>query len=213
MEETEKIEWRKSEKNIYLPKAKPAIVVIPPMKYFSIAGKGNPNTSEDYALGIEALYSLSFTIKMSKKSGNPPKGFVEYAVYPLESVWNIAEDSDGKCDLSNKDAFEYNMMMRQPDFVSDEYADFVIEMVKRKKPNPLLDIVKFETIDEGECIQMLHVGSYDDETRTFDIMDEFAKANSLTKLDRTHREIYLSDPRRVAPEKLKTALRYRTKHI
>lgn len=161
----EKYEWKKAEKSFYSPGRSPQLVEIPAFKFFTLAGKGNPNDAffKEY---IQCLYSLSYALKM------------------------------------------LNLMIRQPDFVTMEYADEIIEKVKIKKPHPLLENVKFETIKDGLCVQMLHIGSYDSEPMSFSEMSSFAHKNNLSRISTVHREIYLSDARKVQPEKLKTILRF-----
>lgn len=205
-----KHEWRKKEKEIYLPKTRPGIINVPEFKFLTIEGEGNPN-NEFFSEYISVLYSLSYPIKMTlKKQETKPKGYSDYTVYPLEGVWDINDEAKkmftGKI---NKDDLVFKLMIRQPDFVDGNFFAQMLEITKKKKPNELLNNVKFEKIEEGKCVQMLHVGSYDDEPKSFKIMEEFARENNLTRLSKVHREIYLSDFRKVAPEKLKTVLRFK----
>ncbi|MBU0528738.1 GyrI-like domain-containing protein [bacterium] len=206
-----KYEWRKAEKKFYCPKPKPEKVVIPKFKFFTVAGEGNPN-DEYFAEYIGALYSLSYAVKMSLKKGIVPKGYFDYTVYPLEGVWDINEDAKKEFSGTlNKDDLVFNLMIRQPNFVNQEFADMIIELVKKNKPHELLDKVKFDEIKDGTCVQMLHLGRYDDEPRSFKLMEEYAEENGLVRKSKVHREIYLSDARKVAPEKLKTVLRFQVK--
>ena len=204
-----KHEWRKKEKGIYLPKTKPQIIEIPEYQFLTIEGAGNPN-SQSFSDYIGVLYSLSYPIKMSlKKLDNPPQGYCDYTVYPLEGVWDINEEAKKRFSGTiNKDDLVFKIMIRQPDFVSEDFYQEMLELVKVKKPNVLLEKVKFEKIKEGKCIQMLHIGSYDNEPKSFKIMEEFAESQQLKRLSKIHREIYLSDFRKVAAEKLKTVLRF-----
>lgn len=202
-----KHEWRKKEKEYYVPKAKPQLVEIPEFKFFTIEGQGNPN-SEGFAEAIGVLYSLSYAIRMMPKNGITPEGYNEYTVYPLEGTWDLTEKGR-KEEILNKDELIYKLMIRQPDFVTEEVVNNALEIVKKKKPHPLLDNVKFEKIKDGLSVQMLHVGPYDDEPKTFAEMKEFIEENNLEIKTLVHREIYLSDFRKVQPEKLKTVLRYR----
>ena len=201
-----KHEWRKKEKEYYVPKEKPQLVEIPEFKFFTLEGKGNPN-SEDFKECIGVLYSLSYAIRMMPKNGINPEGYFEYTVYPLEGVWDLTEKGRLEETL-NKDELIYKLMIRQPDFVTEEVANIAMEIVKKKKYHPLLEKVKFETIKEDLSVQMLHVGSYDDEIRTFSIMKDFCSENNLEIKTLAHKEIYLSDFRRVEASKLKTVLRY-----
>ena len=208
-----KHEWRKKEKEVYLPKNKPVIIQIPEYKYFTIEGKGNPN--DDYfSEYIRVLYSLSYAVKMSPKKGLEPKGYFNYTVYPLEGVWDINEEAkkkfDGKFD---KNDLVFKLMIRQPDFVDKQFAMMILERTKQKKFNVLLDNVNFEKIVDGECVQMMHMGSYDNEPESFIQMEDFAQQQNLTRTSKVHREIYISDARKVAPEILKTVLRFQVKKL
>ena len=204
-----KHEWRKAEKGIYNPKEQPELIDIPAFQYIVLSGEGNPN-SPFFGKCIEALYSLSYAIKMNlKKIENPPKGYMDWAVYPLTGIWDISEE--GKQNYTgtlNKDDLIFDLMIRQPDFVSQEFFHEMLDLTKKKKPNELLDKVELKKIKDGKCIQMLHIGSYDDEPASFAKMEEFAAELDLERIDKTHREIYLSDFRKVAPDKLKTILRF-----
>jgi hypothetical protein len=208
-----KHEWRKKEKQVYIPKAKPEQIEIPEYNFLTISGKGNPNNPE-FADYIGALYPICYGIKMGLKKDPILDGYYDYTVYPLEGVWDISDEAKAsytKDSKLNKDDLVFTLMIRQPNFVTKEYALNTIEQVKLKKPNPLFNKVKFENIKEGNCIQMLHIGSYDDEPATFEIMEEFAKNIGLQRESKIHREIYLSDFRKVPTEKLKTVLRFKLK--
>jgi hypothetical protein len=206
-----KYEWKKNEKNYYLPKNKPELIKIPPFNFFAIEGKGNPN-DDFFAEYVGVLYSLAYAVRMSPKSGTVPKGYFEYTVYPLEGIWDISEAAKKNFNgVFDKSSLVFNLMIRQPDFVTENYALEIIEKTKKKKPSKLLDKVKFIKLEEGECIQMMHIGSYDSETESFKLMEEYCAENKLVRASKTHREIYLSDPRKVSPDKLKTVLRFKVK--
>jgi hypothetical protein len=133
-------------------------------------------------------------------------------VYPLEAVWDLKEEvKENYSGALNKDDLAFKLMIRQPDFVTDEFATQILEAVNKSKPHKLLDEVKFETISDGKCVQMLHCGSYDDEPASFEQMEQFAKDNGIERKYMSHREIYLTDARKTAPEKLKTVLRINVK--
>ena len=202
-----KFEWKKHAKELYLPKNKPAIVTVPDFKFFMLEGKGNPN-SKDFSEAIGVLYSLSYTLKMLPKKGIVPEGYFDYTVFPLEGIWDLAEEARG-LEVLDKDSLIYTIMIRQPDFVTEELAQEVINMVKAKKPHALLDKVKFDSLEEGLCVQMLHLGPYDDEPKTFSIMEDYCVQNDLKRLSKVHKEIYISDVRKTKPEKLKTVLRFK----
>lgn len=201
----EKYEWRKAEKSYYSPDTKPQLVKTPSFKFFTLSGKGNPNDAffPEY---IQCLYSLSYALKIQWKKEN---GF-DYAVYPLEGIWELPAPTNPENGFI-KDNLIFNLMIRQPDFVSEEYAATIMQKVKIKKPHPLLEKVKFVTIEDGLCVQMLHIGSYDNEPESFAKMNAFAQQNNLSRINAVHREIYLSDARKVQPEKLKTILRFQVK--
>ncbi|MCB0704456.1 MAG: GyrI-like domain-containing protein [Saprospiraceae bacterium] len=204
-----KYEWRKKEKAFYLPKNKPEIINIPEFKFITIEGAGNPN-SDFFSEYIGVLYTLSYAIKMTLKKGTQADDYVDYTVYPLEGVWDLKEEAKknftGKI---NKDDLVFKLMIRQPDFVEASFFQQMLELTRKKKPNDLLEQVKFEKITDGNCLQMLHIGSYDDEPESFEKMEAFAESQNLLRTSKVHREIYLSDFRKVAPEKLKTVLRFK----
>ena len=208
----EKYEWKKKEKNLYQPKTKPEIIDIPSFKFFSLEGKGNPN-DEFFADYVGALYSLAYGVKMSYKKGIEPKGFYDYTVYPLEGFWDLTEKGkeESKKGIINKEELLFKLMIRQPDFVDEAYAKFIVEEVKKNKPHVLLNDIKFEEIEEGKVVQMLHVGSYDSEVESFKMMEEFVKEKRFERAEKIHKEIYLSDARKVEAEKLKTILRFKVK--
>jgi len=203
-----KHDWKKSEKQFYAPKCEPEKVRIPAMNFFTIKGEGNPNNPE-FGEYISVLYALSYGVKMSPKQGFAPDNYFEYSIYPLEGVWDITDEAKlRKIEKLDKDALVFNLMIRQPEFVTPEFAVEVITRVSKKKPHTLLSKAKFETIAEGDCVQMLHIGSYDDEPASFARIEAYAVANGLKRLSKIHREIYLSDARKTAPEKLRTILRF-----
>lgn len=203
-----KFEWKKVEKNIYQPKTKPEIIILPEFRFFSIQGQGNPNDII-FCKYIEVLYTVSYAVRMSDKKGKAPNGFFEYAVYPLEGVWDLSEKGkemyNGAID---KNELVFNLMIRQPNFVDEAFAKSIVEEVAKKKKKEIIKNVKFEIIKEGKCVQMLHVGSYDKEPLSFELMEDFCTKNGLRRKFGTHREIYLSDARKTEPDKLKTILRF-----
>jgi hypothetical protein len=203
-----KHEWRKHEKELYLPKNQPTRMTIPAFNFFTIEGQGNPN-DDFFAEYIGVLYALSYAVKMSPKKGLAPPNYVDYTVYPLEGVWDITDEAKKKkSDVLDKNSLVFKLMIRQPDFVSAAFASRIIEQTKRTKPHELLAKVTFETIQDGECVQMMHLGSYDDEPESFHKMEDYARNLGLVRGSKTHREIYLSDARKVSSEKLKTVLRF-----
>lgn len=203
-----KLEWKKDEKQFYLPKNTPEVITVPGFKFFTIGGKGNPNDAF-FAEYIGVLYSLSYAVKMSPKKGLAPAGYFDYTVYPLEGIWDLTDEAKKSFNGSiNKNDLVFKLMIRQPDFVDAEFARQMLELTSKNKPHRLLEQVRFEEITDGECIQMMHLGSYDDEPASFKIMEEFAIKQNYMRISKVHREIYLSDARKVSSEKLKTVLRF-----
>ncbi|WP_368652951.1 GyrI-like domain-containing protein [Ornithinibacillus sp. 4-3] len=205
-----KHEWRKKEKALYIPKQTPELITVPKQKFFMIKGTGNPN-GEEFAEKIGVLYSMAYAVRMMPKQGYTPEGYFEYTVYPLEGVWDLTEEGR-KLNTLNKDELVYSIMIRQPNFVTDEVVERALERVRKKKPHPFLTDVTFDTMEDGLSVQMLHVGPYDDEPQTFTQMERFLENNHLKRTSLIHREIYLSDFRRVEQAKLKTVLRYKVEH-
>jgi len=195
-----KYEWKKQEKDLYLPNETPTIITIPKHKFFAIKGKGNPNEA-DFSERIGVLYSLAYAVRMMPKSGFAPDGYFEYTVYPLEGVWESSNASD-------KSSYSYKIMIRQPDFVTGEVVEKAFETVKKKKPHPFLAEAYFCEIEDDLSVQMLHTGDYDNEPQSFAKMQKFMDENSLSRREGSHREIYLNDASKVERDKLKTILRY-----
>jgi len=205
-----KYEWRKKEKQYYLPKAKPEVVKMEKFQFIQIKGNGNPN-GDEFSEKVGALYSIAYAIKMMPKKGITPQGYFDYTVYPLEGIWGLDEEGRKK-DILDKNNLVYNIMIRQPDFVNKQVFDLAVDLTKKKKFNKYLDEIEFDYIDEGMCVQMMHIGPFDEEYKTFEIMKEFCIDNKLSIKDKNHREIYISDFRKTSPEKLKTVLRYMVEH-
>ncbi len=206
-----KKEWKKDEKNIYLPKNSPELIHIPTMSFFILNGRGNPN-NDAFAEAVGVLYSLAYGVKMLPKKGLEPAGYYEYSIYPLEGVWDLDEKAR-RLDYLDKDSLIYTLMIRQPEFVTEQLAGEVIDNVRMKKPHPLLDNAKFGRLEEGLCIQMLHCGPYSEEPDSFSRMEEYCKVCQVERVSKIHREIYLTDARKTAPDKLKTVLRFHVKPL
>ena len=206
-----KHEWRKHEKAVYLPGTTPQIIDVPTFNFLTIKGAGNPNTPA-FANYIQALYATSYAIKMTLKKSGADAQPADYTVYPLEGVWDVSDAAKKRqAKELNKDDLVFTLMIRQPDFVSPGYAAARIADTIAKKSLPLLDKVKFETLTEGKCVQMMHIGSFDTEPESFVKMEDFATSRGLTRVSKIHREIYISDFRKVVPEKLKTVLRFQVR--
>ena len=209
-------DYKKEYKEFYLPPRKPSIVDVPSMNFVAVRGSGDPNEEGGaYKQALNVLYGVAFTIKMSKKGDHRIEGYFDYVVPPLEGFW--WQDGVQGVDYAHKETFQWISAIRLPDFVGkDDFAWAVEEAARKKKPKddePVPDFAQAEflTIDEGLCVQCMHIGPYDDEPVTVDAMHEFMEAQGYV-LDitdtRRHHEIYLSDARRVAPEKLKTVVRH-----
>jgi hypothetical protein len=208
---SKKVDFKKDYKDLYLPKTSPMLIDVPPMNFIMIDGAGDPN-QEEYRQAIGALYALTFTIKMSKMSGNQPPGYYEYVVPPLAGLWWI---SGGAFSFDERDNWIWTSMIRQPEFITPAVFAWAIEECQRKKPELDLTKARFETFSEGLCVQIMHIGPYSDEPRSVSLLEAFIEANGLvdqTGSERKHHEIYLSDPRKTAPEKLKTVLRHPVAH-
>ena len=207
-------DYKKEYKEFYMPANKPSIVTVPKMNYIAVRGKGNPNDeSGEYKDSIGLLYAIAFTIKMSYKGSHKIDGYFEYVVPPLEGFW-WQEGSD-TIDYANKNGFNFISLIRLPDFVTKADFDWAVQEATNKKKTDFSK-VEFLTYDEGVCVQCMHVGSYDDEPKTVTLMHEYMAVNGYA-LDisesRYHHEIYLSDPRKCAVEKLKTVVRHPIKKV
>ena len=204
-----KHEWRKKERELYLPKNQPELIDVPELQFLTISGKGNPN-SNIFSEYIGVLYALSYAIKMTLKKGNELHDYFDYTVYPLEGIWDITDEAKKRYKGTiDKNDLVFKLMIRQPDFVNKSFFEEMMTLTKKKKPHALLKEVKFEKITDGRCVQMMHVGSYDKESECFEVMEAFAEKENLLRSSKVHREIYISDFRKVAPEKLKTILRFK----
>lgn len=206
-------DYKKEYKEFYMPKKKPSIVTVPPMNYIAVRGKGNPNVEgSEYKESIGLLYAIAFTIKMSKMGDRKIDGYFDYVVPPLEGFWW----QEGVCgiDYTRKEAFRFISVIRLPDFVTREDFEWAVAEAGKKKKTDFSK-VEFLTYDEGLCVQCMHIGSYDDEPATVALMHDYIASEGY-ELDiteeRFHHEIYLSDARRVAPEKLKTVIRHPVRH-
>lgn len=202
-------DFKKEYKAFYMPKNKPEIVTVPKANYIAVRGRGNPNEEGGaYKQAIGVLYALAYTIKMSYKSDYTIKGFFEYVVPPLEGFW-WQEGIQG-VDYTNKSTFCWISVIRLPDFVTQEVFDWAVTIASKKKKIDCSS-AEFVTINEGLCVQMLHVGAFDDEPATVAIMDQYLAENGYENDfsdTRLHHEIYMSDARKVAPAKWKTVIRH-----
>lgn len=208
-------DYKKEYKEFYSPKNKPSIVEIPKMNYIAVRGKGNPNAEDgEYKESIGLLYAIAFTIKMSYKGSHKIDGYFEYVVPPLEGFWWQDGKTNG-IDYNDKESLNFISVIRLPDFVTKKDFDWAIEEATNKKKQDFSKI-EFLTYDEGVCVQCMHIGSYDNEPATVELMRRYMTENGY-ELDitseRLHHEIYLSDPRRCDVNKLKTVIRHPIKKI
>lgn len=197
-----KHEWKKLEKEWYGAKNIPALVDVPSQNFIMISGKGNPNET-DFSDRVSALYALAYAIKMGYKAESASREIQDFSVYPLEGVWKQKEAAE-----LVKEKLEYTIMIRQPDFITEPMVDAALGRVKVKKPNPLYEEIRFGTMQDGRCVQILHTGAFDDEPASFAKMDDFTQTLGLKRDEGSHREIYLNNTNRTEPGKLKTILRY-----
>ncbi|WP_286908159.1 MULTISPECIES: GyrI-like domain-containing protein [Clostridium] len=214
-----KLDYKKEFKDLYLPKNEPMVVDVPEMNFIMVDGKGNPNDEEgEYKSAVEILYALSYAIKMSKKGSYNIEGYFEYVVPPLEGLWWVEND---EMDFTKKDKFEWTSMIRQPEFVTKEVFEWACSEVLRKKPDLNVSKARLQSFREGLCVQIMHIGSYDDEPKTVEKLDKYVEDNNLINAISTineqgiikrHHEIYLSDPRKTSLDKLKTVIRHPVKN-
>ncbi len=202
-------DFKKEYKEFYMPKDKPQIVTVPKMNYIAVRGKGNPNEEDGaYKKAISILYAVAYTLKMSYKADYKIDGFFDYVVPPLEGFW--WQDNIEGIDYGNKDAFNWISVIRLPDFVTENNFAWAVETASKKKKIDCSS-AEFLTIEEGLCVQIMHLGSYDNEPETVALMDVYLKENGYINDitdKRLHHEIYISDPRKVEPEKMKTIIRH-----
>lgn len=219
--------YKKEYKELYLPPQKPTIVDVPPMNYIAVRGKGDPNVEGGaYKEAIGLLYAIAFTIKMSKKGGRAIEGYFDYVVPPLEGFWwqegagkgalqgvdasALQQGGPGAFDYAHKEDFHFVSCIRLPDFVTEEDFAWAMDEATQKKGQDFSK-VEFLPVHEGLCVQCMHIGPYDDEPATIERMHTYAEEQGYRPditAKRLHHEIYLSDPRRCAPERLKTVVRH-----
>jgi hypothetical protein len=198
-----KIDWKKAFKDLYQPSAKPTLIDVPTMQFIMVDGKGDPNHAE-YQQAVELLYTLAYTIKFK---GKHLPGYIDYSVPPLEGLW---WEDDGSFDLAARDKWNWTSMIRQYDFVTQEVFTWAIETAKQKNPELDYSKVRLETFTEGLCVQVMHTGPYAEEPATVEKLHQFMDENNLASVigkERKHHELYVTNPLKTAPEKLKTVLR------
>jgi hypothetical protein len=200
------LDYKKKDKDLYLPKGTPAIINVPEMAFAAVDGKGDPNDKDgEFGKAVEILYGIQYTIKMSKKKQNTPEGYFDYVVPPLEGFWTV----ENKDDAGNKSKYLWTAVIRLPEFVDKKIFDRACNEAANGK-NINTEKAKYIKINEGMCVQCMHTGSFDDEPKTIAAIEKYMEENDLTNdinRERHHHEIYLSDFRKTAKEKLKTVLR------
>ncbi|MDR3051783.1 MAG: GyrI-like domain-containing protein [Oscillospiraceae bacterium] len=204
-------DFKREYKSLYTPAAEPSIVNVPEMTFVMADGRGNPNTSAAYANAVSALYGFAYAVKMSKMGGtSTPDGYFDFVVPPLEGLWSVEGEEHAPTFL-DKEKFLWTSMLRVPSFVTEDVFAAFKEKLTAKKPELDLSVLRLETFTEGLCGQITHTGSYDDEPQTIALLERFIEqAGYRTAISgmRRHHEIYLGDPRKSAPEKLKTIIRH-----
>lgn len=206
-------DFKKKYKEYYMPKNKPSIVTIPEMNYVAVRGKGNPNEEGGaYQTAVSILYAIAYTLKMSYKTDYKIEGFYEYVVPPLEGFW--WQDNVNGVDYANKDSFNWISVIRLPDFITEQDFNWAIEAATKKKKIDCSS-AEYLTVDEGLCVQIMHLGAFDNEPATVAIMDKYLSQNGYQNdinNVRLHHEIYLSDPRKSEISKWKTVIRHPIKY-
>jgi Uncharacterized conserved protein len=206
-------DFKKKYRDLYLPPRNPAIIDVPEIVCIAVSGKGDPNTSEAYKNALEVLYGFSYAIKMSKLSGNTPDGYFDFVVPPLEGFWSLDDggfDYDG-LKITDKKKFVWTSFLRQPAFVTQDVFEQARETLLKKKHSVDFTSASLLTFTEGLCVQIMHTGPYDTEAADIRLMDAFAVENGCVpdfSEERRHHEIYIGDPRKTAPEKLRTVIRH-----
>ena len=205
---------KKEFKEYYQPKNKPEIVNIPSINYLAVRGSGDPNDETgDYKKALESLYAVAYTLRMSYKTDYKLNGFYEYIVPPLEGFW--WQDGTDGVNYADKTSFNWISVIRLPDFISGKDIEWAVRTATKKKKTDCSQ-VKFLTVNEGLCVQIMHIGPYDNEPVTVKLMDDYLAQNGYENdlnSERMHHEIYLSDPRKCLPEKMKTVIRHPVKRL
>lgn len=216
--EPEKLDYKKRDKVLYLPGPSPSVIDVPAMSFIMVDGKGDPNEEDgEYQKAVELLYALSYAIKMGYKKTEKPEGWADYVVPPLEGLWWLEDGGHEAADLRRKTDYCWTSMIRQPDFVTREVFGQACREVAKKKPELDIRKARLETFEEGLCVQCMHTGPFDSEPETIEKIDEFVEKNGYRNAvgdrnddgaTRRHHEIYLGDPRKTDPAKMKTVLRH-----
>lgn len=203
MEKQQKYDWRKQEKEIYPARKKLSILRLPKQRFITISGIGNFN-DEDFGQRVSALYALSYIIKMAPRKEIHFADAFDYGVYPLEEIWSLVDVEKGVKDKSN---FAYKIMLKQPDFITAAVFKEALKIAEKKIDSPLIDELILEDLEEGLVAQLVHVGSFDKEQETFEKLTQLLKEQGYYRTEKEHKEIYLKDFNKTAPENMKTILR------
>ena len=205
------VDYKKTQKELYQPKTTPSVVDVPEMTFIAVDGRGDPNTGTEYKDALEVLYGLSYSIKMSKMSGTQPAGYFEYTVPPLEGLWWGENGYFDGTSILDKNKLLWTSLIRQPDFVTPGVFDMAKNILKKKRPELDAGLARLEIFTEGLCAQIMHLGPYDNEPATVEKMERYITEagyrNDISE-KRRHHEIYLSNPQKTAPDKLKTIIRH-----
>jgi hypothetical protein len=200
-------DYKKEYKDLYMPKSAPMTITVPLMNFIKVDGKGDPNSGE-FQAAVSLLYGVAFTIKMSKMGKEQPEGYFDYVVPPLEGLWWIEGENFS---LEDRDIWCWTLMLRQPEFVDEKAFEWARQSLAKKHPEYKIELIRFESFDEGLCVQVMHKGSYAAEPETMAKISAFITENNLIDAvsdGGKHHEIYLSDPRRGKPENMRTVLRH-----
>lgn len=212
----EKVDYKKKYKDLYMPKTVPMVIDVPEIPFIMVDGMGDPNTSKEYQEALEILYGLSFAIKMSKMNGTQPERYFDYVVPPLEGLWQGETGYFDGIQITDKSKFRWISMIRQPEFVTEQVFENAKKALKLKKPELDLSKAYYKAFGEGLCVQIMHIGAYDDEPLSVKKMNDYLKENGYENdfsETRLHHELYLNDPRRTSPDKLKTVIRHPIKKV
>ncbi|HEX3038876.1 MAG TPA: GyrI-like domain-containing protein [Caproiciproducens sp.] len=203
---TEKLDYKKEYRDLYLPGGKPVFIAVPKIRFIMVDGSGDPN-GEEYGNAVGLLYVLCYTIKMSKMGGNTPDGYFDYVVPPLEGLWDCGCDGfDGE----HRENWSWTSIIRQPEFVTQEIFDWACARAAKKKPEYDYKKARLVDYEEGECVQIMHTGPFSTEPESVEKLERFIRDNGLADDcgERRHHEIYMKDPRKCARENMKTVLRH-----
>ncbi len=202
-------DFKKQNKELYLPPEKPVLVDVPTMRFLMVDGAGDPNGNESFQDAVSALYAMSWTIKMLPKKGIVPEGFYEYTVAPLEGLWGLSDG--GTFSFTERGNWVWTVMIRQPEFVTDDLVRALLPDVRKKKPIEALSLIRLEEFTEGLCVQAMHLGPYATEPETMERIETFLVEQGLKNrlgAGGRHHEIYLTDPNKGDPAKQRTVLRH-----